>query len=89
MNRVNDTTQNIEGNKGETKKLRTIMLSTDVNDYDTGECASTTSKWIASHNTSILSSSVKIAAWKYCGLSIIISKQMAFEIWCLVLTCLI
>jgi len=44
MNRVNDTTQNIEGNKGETKKLRTIMLSTDVNDYDTGECASTTSK---------------------------------------------
>jgi hypothetical protein len=44
MNRVNDTTQNLEGNKGETKKLRTIMLSTDVNDYDTGECTSTTSK---------------------------------------------
>jgi len=37
MNRVNDTTHNIEGNKGETKKLRTIKLSMDVNDYDTGE----------------------------------------------------
>lgn len=37
MNKENDTTQNIEGNKGETKKLRTIKLSRDVNDYDTGE----------------------------------------------------
>ena len=37
MNKVNDTTQNIEGNKGKTKKLRTIKLSRDVNDYDTGE----------------------------------------------------
>ena len=37
MNRVNDTTQNVEVNKGEIKKLRTIKLSMDVNDYDTGE----------------------------------------------------
>jgi hypothetical protein len=29
--------QNIEDNKGETKKLRTIILSKNVNDYDTGE----------------------------------------------------
>jgi hypothetical protein len=33
MNKENDTTQNI----GKTKKLRTIKLSRDVNDYDTGE----------------------------------------------------
>jgi hypothetical protein len=37
MNRGNDTTQNVEVNKGEIKKLRTIKLSMDVNDYDTGE----------------------------------------------------
>lgn len=36
MNKEDDETQNIDGNKGETKKLRTIMLSKDVND-DTGE----------------------------------------------------
>ena len=36
MNKENDTTQNI-GNKGETKNLRIIKLSGDVNDYDTGE----------------------------------------------------
>jgi hypothetical protein len=36
MIKENDTTQNI-GNKDETKKLRTIKLSRDVNDYDAGE----------------------------------------------------
>jgi hypothetical protein len=34
---MNKKTQNIEGNKGETKKSRTMELSKDVNDYDTGE----------------------------------------------------
>ena len=29
--------QNIKGNKGQTKKLRTMILSKNVNDYDTGE----------------------------------------------------
>jgi hypothetical protein len=33
---MNKVAQNI-GNKGETKKLRTIKLSKNVNDYDTGE----------------------------------------------------
>jgi hypothetical protein len=28
---------NIRMNKEETKKLRTLILSTNVNDYDTGE----------------------------------------------------
>ena len=37
MNKENDETHNIESNRGETKKLRTIKLSGDVNDYDTGE----------------------------------------------------
>jgi len=36
MNKENDKTQNIEGIKGGTK-LRTIKLSKDVDDYDTGE----------------------------------------------------
>lgn len=36
MNKENET-QNIEGNKGETMKLRTMILSKNVNDYDTGE----------------------------------------------------
>jgi len=35
MNKENEEVQNIEGNKVETKKLRTIKLSKDVNDYDT------------------------------------------------------
>jgi hypothetical protein len=30
-------TQNIQDNKVETKKLRTMILSKNVNDYDTGE----------------------------------------------------
>jgi len=30
-------TQNIKDNKEATKKLRTLILSTNVNDYDTGE----------------------------------------------------
>jgi hypothetical protein len=37
MNKEDNETQNIEGNKGETKKLRTMRLSKNVNDYDTGE----------------------------------------------------
>jgi hypothetical protein len=37
MNKENDETQNIESNKGETKKLRTMILSKNVNDYGTGE----------------------------------------------------
>ena len=37
MNKENDETQNIKGNKGQTKKLRTMILSKNVNDYDTGE----------------------------------------------------
>jgi hypothetical protein len=37
MNKENDETQNIEGNKGEAKKLRTMILSKNLNDYDTGE----------------------------------------------------
>ena len=36
MNKENDETQNIKG-KGQTKKLRTMILSKNVNDYDTGE----------------------------------------------------
>jgi hypothetical protein len=37
MNKKHDETHNVEGNKGETKKLRTMRLSRNVNDYDTGE----------------------------------------------------
>jgi hypothetical protein len=37
MNKENNETQNIEGNKGEMKKLITMRLSRNVNDYDTGE----------------------------------------------------
>jgi hypothetical protein len=36
MNKEKDETRKVEGNKGETK-LRTIRLSRNVNDYDTGE----------------------------------------------------
>lgn len=34
---VNHETQNMKDNKEMTKKLRTLILSTNVNDYDTGE----------------------------------------------------
>ncbi|MGA9151116.1 MAG: hypothetical protein WBZ36_11105 [Candidatus Nitrosopolaris sp.] len=37
MNKENDETRYIESNKVETKKLRTLTLSRNVNDYDTGE----------------------------------------------------
>ncbi len=37
MNKENSETQNIEGNKGEMKKLKIMRLSRNVNDYDTGE----------------------------------------------------
>ncbi len=37
MNQENNEAQNMEGNKGQTKKLRTMILSKNVNDYDTGE----------------------------------------------------
>jgi hypothetical protein len=34
---ANNKTQNLKDNKEATKKLRTLILSTNVNDYDTGE----------------------------------------------------
>ena len=37
MNKEKNETQNIKDNKVETKKLRTVILSKNVNDYDKGE----------------------------------------------------